>query len=107
MTQLLGAYGKQYTANLRISFAQLGGNDVCRVTVLPASSAVYVKENNQETLYVRTGNSTRSLSTREAVAYHQQRFTQFSRPVVAAEPRNSANPKKFADFPKVLHTVAK
>ena len=107
VTQLLGAYGNQHTANLRVSFAQLGGHDVCRVTVLPASSAVYVKENNQETLYVRTGNSTRSLSTREAVAYHQQRFTQFSRPIVTTEPRNLVNPKKFADFRKVLEMVAK
>ena len=106
MTQLLGAYGKQHTANLRVSFARLGGHDVCRVTVLPASSAVYVKDNNQDALYVRTGNSTRSLSTSEAVAYHQQRFARFTPPLVAAKPLKSSNPKKYADFRKVLETVA-
>ena len=105
MTKLLAAYGNQHAANLGVSFARLAGKDVCRVTVSPASNAVYIKENSQDTLYVRTGNSTRSLSTREAVAYHQQRFTKSDPPPVVAERLKSSDPKKYADFRKVLETV--
>ena len=74
-TLLLEACGKQHTANLHISFARLNDNDVCRVTILPSATPVYVKEGNLETLFVRAGNSTRALTVKEAVAYHQQRFT--------------------------------
>ena len=106
MTQLLRAYGKQYASNLRISFVRLGEKDVCRVAVTPASSAVYVKENNQDTLYVRTGNSTRSLTTSEAIAYHQHRFTQFTTPPKFVEHSKPSSPKKYADFRKVLEAVS-
>lgn len=106
MTQLLAAYGKQHTANLRVSFAQLDGKDICRVTVSPSSTAVYVKENNQDALHIRAGNSTRCLSTSEAVAYHQQRFTHFTPvPAVPEQPKRSS-PQKYADFRKVVETVA-
>ena len=106
MTQLLGAYGKQHAANLRISFVQLREKDVCRVAVSPAASAVYVKENNQDALYVRTGNSTRSLTTSEAVAYHQQRFTPFTPPPKVVKQSKSSSPKKYADFRKVIEMVS-
>ena len=107
MTQMLGAYGKQHAANLRVTFARLDGKDICRVTALPSNSAVYIKENgNEETLYVRTGNATRSLSTKEAVAYHQQRFNAFTPPSAAAASAKAATPKKYTDFRKVLETVA-
>ena len=108
MTQLLQAFGKQYAANMRVSFAQLSGRDVCRVAVLPSSTAVYVKEGDQETLFVRAGNSTRALTVKEAVAYHQQRFAQFNQPLAEppAEPVKSQNQKKYGDFRNVLETVA-
>ncbi|MDQ2946619.1 MAG: putative DNA binding domain-containing protein, partial [Acidobacteriota bacterium] len=104
MTQLLDAFGKQHTTNLRVSFAKLGEHDVCRVNISPSSTAVYVKENIQETLFVRVGNSTRALSTKEAVAYHEQRFTKFNQSI--EEPPKSQNPKKYSDFRKVLEMVA-
>ena len=105
-TLLLGVYGKQHTANLRISIVRLEEKDVCRITVLPASVAVYIKENNQDALYVRTGNSTRALTTSEAVAYHQQHFINFTPPPKAAELSKSARPKKYADFRKVIERVS-
>jgi hypothetical protein len=102
MTQLLGAYGKQHAANLRISFVRLEEKDVCRVTVSPASSAVYA----QDKLYVRSGNSIRELITSEAVAYHEQRFKNFTPPPKAVEPSNSSSPKKFTDFREVIAKVS-
>ena len=108
MTQLLGAYGNQHAANLRISFVRLEEKDVCLVTVSPASSAVYVyvKENNQDKLYVRSGNSTRDLTTKEAVAYHEQRFKNYTSPPKAVEPSNSSSPKKYTDFREVIAKVS-
>jgi hypothetical protein len=97
---LLGACGKQHAANLHISFARLDNKDICRVTVLPSATAVYVKVENLETLYVRAGNSTHALPVKEAVAYHQQRFTNFHQPPV--EPGKSPVSKKYTDFRKVF-----
>jgi hypothetical protein len=99
-TLLLESYGKQHTANLHISFARLNDNDVCRVTILPSATPVYVKEGNLETLFVRTGNSTRALTVKEAVAYHQQRFTNFC--PLPVEPEKSQISKKYTDFRKVF-----
>jgi hypothetical protein len=106
MTLLLGAFGRQHSTDLRVSFVRFGEHDVCRVTATPSATAVYVKENNQESLYVRTGNSTRSLTTSEAVAYHQQRFTNFTPASKAVENLKAHNPKKYADFRTVLENVA-
>jgi hypothetical protein len=99
-TLLLEAFGKHHTANLHISLARLEENDVCRVSILPSETAVYVKDGNAEILYVRTGNSTRALTTKEAVAYHQQRFTSLHQPHV--EPQKSPTSKKYSDFRKVV-----
>ncbi len=99
-TLLLDACGKQHAANVHISFARLEGKDVCRVTVLPSSTAVYVKVENQESLYVRAGNSTHTLPVKDAVAYHQQRFTNFRQPTI--EPDKAKISKKYADFRKVF-----
>lgn len=99
-TLLLDAFGKHHTADLRISFARLSGNDVCRVTILPSGTPVYVKDGNLETLFVRAGNSTRALSVKEAVAYHHQRFTN-SRPL-PVEPEKPHTSRKFTDFRKII-----
>jgi len=97
---LLGACGKQHAPNLHISFARLDDKDVCRVTVLPSATAVYVKAENLETLYVRAGNSTHALPVKEAVAYHQQRFTNFR--TLPVEPEKSQTSKKYTDFRQIL-----
>jgi len=98
-TLLLDAFGKHHTTNLQVSFARLEENDVCRVSVLPSAAAVYVKDGNAEVLYVRTGNSTRALTVKEAVAYHQQRFTTLPQP--PAELEKPPTSKKYSDFRKV------
>jgi hypothetical protein len=99
-TLLLDACGKQHLANVSISFARLEGKDVCRVTLLASATPVYVKVENQDTFYVRAGNATHALPVKEAVAYHQQRFTNFSRPPI--EPEKSQTFKKYSDFRKVF-----
>ena len=66
---LLGALGKDLATSFRITFHEVDGKDVCRVTVAAGPRPVFLKEGNDEVFYLRAGNSTRRLSTREAVQY--------------------------------------
>lgn len=66
---LLDKFGKDIIVALTISLVDMDGKDVCRVEAKGASHAVYVEEGNDEKLYVRTGNSSRPLTSRETVGY--------------------------------------
>ena len=105
-TLLLGQCGKEHTANLRISFVRLEEMDVCRIDVSRASTTVYVKENDQEKFYVRTGNSTNALTTSEVVAYLQQRSTNSTAHPKTVDRSKPSSPKKYADFRKVIEMVS-
>ena len=71
---LLGALGKDMATSIRATFHEVDGKDVCRVTVSAGPRPVFLKEGNEETFYLRAGNSTRQLSTREAVQYCKTRW---------------------------------
>ena len=71
---LLGALGKDIATSMRTTFHEVDGKDVCRITVAAGLHPVFLKEGNDEVLYLRTGNSTRRLSTREAVQYCKTRW---------------------------------
>ena len=71
MTSLLNACGQDCGTCLQISFAQVEGKDVCRVNVLPSPRPVYIKDGQEEKIFIRAGNSNRSLSVREATDYIQ------------------------------------
>jgi schlafen family protein/Eco57I restriction-modification methylase len=71
MDTLLGALGKDVSRCLRISFHLYDGKEVCRVTIAKSSKPVYI----EGALYVRTGNSKRSLSLPEAVEYVKAHWT--------------------------------
>jgi ActR/RegA family two-component response regulator len=71
---LLGAIGKDLSLSLAINFHQTGAGEVCEIVARPSSRAVFVSDEKGENLYVRTGNSTRLLSTREAIEYSKVRW---------------------------------
>jgi predicted HTH transcriptional regulator len=71
---LLRHYGKDFSPWLRISFHQVEGKQICRIVAQPAPRPVWVKEGADEHLYIRTGNSTRRLTTKEAIGYASNRF---------------------------------
>jgi hypothetical protein len=73
-TLLLDQFGKESSPLIRITFHDMAGQDVCRVAVKPSPKAAYVTEANAENLYIRTGNSTRQLTTKEAIEYSKQRW---------------------------------
>jgi len=75
MTSLLNACGKDCGTRIQISFGQIEGKDVCRITVLPSSRPVYIKDGQDELFYIRTGNSNRSLNAREATDHTINRWS--------------------------------
>lgn len=61
--------GTEICTLIHIMFHSIDNNDICRIMVDPSKHPVYVKEGNKMVFYVRTGNSTRELNTKETVAY--------------------------------------
>jgi hypothetical protein len=68
-TLLLNNFGKDTSALISISIHALDSKDIARVNVKHAPKPVFVKDGAGEHLYIRAGNSTRLLSTREAIDY--------------------------------------
>jgi hypothetical protein len=73
-TLLLNEFGKDCAPMIQTSFSQLEGKDVCRMTFKPSPKPAFVKDEKGEHLFVRTGNSTNSLMTKEALDYCKQRW---------------------------------
>ena len=63
------SFGKDVSALLTITFQDLGGQDICIVQIPRSSKPVYVSEGNRERLFVRVGNTTQELNTKESVTY--------------------------------------
>jgi type I restriction-modification system DNA methylase subunit len=74
MSSILSACGQDCGTCIQISFGQVEGKDVCRVTVLPSPRPVYIKDGQDEYFYIRAGNSNRTLNVREANAYIKNRW---------------------------------
>ncbi len=69
---LLDALGKDVSPCIRVDFHRHNGEDVCRVAAKAAPHAVFVSDS--EHLYIRTGNSTQLLPTRQAIEYCKARW---------------------------------
>jgi predicted HTH transcriptional regulator len=73
-TLLLGAYGKDVSPHLRIDFHDVDGHDVCRISVTLAARPVFFSDGSGEHFYIRAGNSTRLLTSREVLEYCRTRW---------------------------------
>jgi predicted HTH transcriptional regulator len=71
---LLTNASKDPTLQLGITFHSLDGNDLARVAVQPSPRPVFIKEGQFKHMYIRTGNSTRLLTTKEAIDYCKTRW---------------------------------
>ena len=63
------SFGKDVSASLSISIQEIGGQDICTVRIPGSSKPVYVADGHRERLFVRVGNTTQELNTKESVAY--------------------------------------
>lgn len=73
-TLMENALGGAATSNAEIDFPSVDGTTICRIRVHPSGSPTYVSMKDDDWFYVRLNNSTRRLSTREAVDYIKQRW---------------------------------
>jgi ATP-dependent Lon protease len=74
-TLLEQGIGAAATSTVEVSFDALDGRRVCRVNVRPSPAPVWTHiKGEQDTFYVRLGNSTRPLGPRETHEYISQRF---------------------------------
>jgi Putative DNA-binding domain len=71
---LLSEFGKDISPLIRITFHVVDSNEICRVGLKSSHRPIFIKDGNNEHLYIRTGNSTRLLTSREAVEYCKQRW---------------------------------
>ncbi len=109
-TLLLGHVGRHCSPQIRITFAKRHGKDVCRVSILPSPTAVYIKNGSEECFYIRAGNSSRLLTAREVVDYHKQRFEGHRRARVTAEMAAStagaSRVMRHQEYRRILEDVA-
>jgi predicted HTH transcriptional regulator len=78
---LITAFGESPCAAwIKVSFCSVQDNELCMVKVSPAPEPIYPKGKGVEdqTLYVRLGNTTTTLSARQAVAYARDRWGSIS-----------------------------
>ncbi|MCC6959799.1 MAG: DUF262 domain-containing protein [Dehalococcoidia bacterium] len=68
------AIGVERCPDMAVSFHKVEDADICMVRVSPSPKPAYVTDGAERRLYVRTGNSTRPLTTEEAVAYVGERW---------------------------------
>ena len=59
---------------LTVNFHEIDGEDICQIAVDPSDTPVYVEKSNEAPFYVRSGNLTRPLPVKEAIAYVQHRW---------------------------------
>jgi len=75
-TQFIDQFGKPASRLYSVSFHDVQGQDVCRIEVQPSPSPAYVDEKGGKPvqLYIRTGNASRALETREIIEYSRHRW---------------------------------
>lgn len=71
---LLNQYGKDVAPCIKVAFHGVGGEDICRIDIAPSPRAVFVKENNAEQFFIRTGNSKKQLLMSEFEKYRDKRW---------------------------------
>ncbi|MGA2738964.1 MAG: ATP-binding protein, partial [Bryobacteraceae bacterium] len=75
-TQFIDQFGKPASRFYSLTFHQLDGQDICRIEVQPSPDPAYVDEKGGKPaqLYIRTGNASRALDTREIIEYSRHRW---------------------------------
>ena len=61
--------GPEFRQFIELSFYDIDNRSCCLVRVLPANRPTYLKLDNEEEFYIRTGNGTTGLKLSEAAAY--------------------------------------
>lgn len=65
----LSMIGAEFRRYARLKFQRIEDKEVCLITVLPAPKPAYVRIEESEDFFIRTGNSTTSLKVSETATY--------------------------------------
>ncbi len=76
MTAVSTNLGTDLCQYVRIVFHSIDSHDICRVIVIKAPRAVFIKREGNTKFYTRTGGSTRELNIEEATKYIASRWAQ-------------------------------
>ncbi len=63
------AIGAEFRRFVKLTFQHLNSKEVCVVRVMPSTKPAYVRMDDNEDFYIRTGNSTTSLKLSETATY--------------------------------------
>ena len=66
--------GPEFRRFVRLSFPTIEGKEICHIRVLPSAKPAYMRFENEESFYIRTGNSTTALQISEVTPYIQSRW---------------------------------
>jgi len=66
--------GAEFRQRVSLAYAEEKGKEYCVVSVVPSPKPVYLRFDDKEEFYIRTGNGTTSLRFSEATAYIDTRF---------------------------------
>jgi hypothetical protein len=61
--------GRDQCSNIHITFHEVQSKEICSLTIESSNRPVYVSDGNRTVFYLRTGNVTNSLTTKETVEY--------------------------------------
>lgn len=70
--------GPEFRSFIKLWFYALEGHDLCVIQALPSPRPVYLKIDNSEHFYMRTGNISTSLKLSEIESYSRSRWPQHS-----------------------------
>jgi len=65
--------GADICSLLHLAFYTLDDREICLIHISPSQEPVFVKENNNTVFYLRMGNTTKSLNTKETLTYVSKR----------------------------------
>jgi len=75
LNKLISDYiDKEHCLNVSISFHEMDGKDICMLQVESSAKPAYLKEEQGTRFYIRTGNQTQPLDTKEAHDYIVQHW---------------------------------
>lgn len=66
--------GSQFRHHIRLTWHTIADKTCCLVSVSPSPTPAYLKQEEREEFFIRTGNGTTSLQFSEAAAYIDRRF---------------------------------
>lgn len=61
--------GAEFRRFIRLQFKRIEGKEICAISVQPSPKPVYVRSENGEEFYIRTGNSTTALEVSKVATY--------------------------------------